>query len=287
MKFSNIIEIDIWSNFGCFNKSFSTTGGMLSYLIPPKTSIIGIIGSILGYEFDDFEEKGNIKKYLIEDLFEIKVSIQPLFDFKSKRVTFNRVSGNINKTEIINIHQDVLTNPYYKLFISFPDDLKNEEKLFLDRIKNHQTIYNLYMGRNEFPLSYKLCNIFNYDSVFLNKNNIDEFFKNDNVKIYGSLNRKFIKDTELKSIDSMDGDGLIFNMDKNDICLKSFYEYVIREYPIKRTNFVDFTYSDISFYSADNLKDCYFSNLILKDDLDENQGVELTKIGENEWISMI
>ena len=122
---------------------------------------------------------------------------------------------------------------------------------------------------------------------FLNKNNIDEFFKNDNVKIYGSLNRKFIKDTELKSIDSMDGDGLIFNMDKNDICLKSFYEYVIREYPIKRTNFVDFTYSDISFYSADNLKDCYFSNLILKDDLDENQGVELTKIGENEWISMI
>ena len=76
-------------------------------------------------------------------------------------------------------------------------------------------------------------------------------------------------------------------MNKNDIYLKSFYEYVIREYPIKRTNFVDFTYSDISFYSADNLKDCYFSNLILKDDLDENQGVELTKIGENEWISMI
>ena len=56
-------------------------------------------------------------------------------------------------------------------------------------------------------------------------------------------------------------------MNKNDIYLKSFYEYVIREYPIKRTNFVDFTYSDISFYSADNLKDCYFSNLILKDDL--------------------
>lgn len=85
----------------------------------------------------------------------------------------------------------------------------------------------------------------------------------------------------------MDNEGLILKMNKNDIYLKSFYEYVIREYPIKRTNFVDFTYSDISFYSADNLKDCYFSNLILKDDLDENQGVELTKIGENEWISMI
>ena len=44
--------------------------------------------------------------------------------------------------------------------------------MFLDRITNHQTIYNLYMGRNEFPLSYNLCNIFDYESIFLNKNNI-------------------------------------------------------------------------------------------------------------------
>lgn len=287
MKFSNIIEIDIWSNFGCFSKPFSTTGGLLSYLIPPKTSIVGIIGSILGYDFDDYKENGDIKEYSIENLFKIKVSIQPLFDFKSKRVTFNNVSGNVNKTKIINVHQDVLINPYYKLFISFPDDLKKEECLFLDRIKNHQTVYNLYMGKNEFPLSYKFCNVFNYDSIFLNKNNIDEFFRNGDVKIYGSLNRKFIKDVKLKSFDSTEDEGLIFNFGNNEAYLKSFYEYIIREYPIKRTNFVDFTFSDISFYSADDLRECYFSKLILKDNLDENQGIELTKIGENEWISLI
>lgn len=288
MKFSNVIEIDIWSNFGCFSKPFSTTGGLLSYLIPPKTSIVGIIGSILGYDFDDYEENGDIKKYSIENLFKIKVSIQPLFDFKSKRVTFNMVSGNVNKTDIINVHQDVLIKPYYKLFISFPDDLKTEESLFLDRIKNHQTVYNLYMGKNEFPLSYKLCNVFNYDSIFLNKNNIDEFFRHGDVKIYGSLNREFIKDTKLKSFDSTEDEGLIFNFtDNKNFYLKSFYEYVIREYPIKRSNFVDFTFSDISFYSANDLRECYFSKLVLKDNLDENQGIELTKIGENEWISLI
>ena len=66
MKFSNVIELDIWSNFGCFSKPFSTTGGILSYLIPPKTSIIGMIGAILGYDFDDYEEKDSIKEYKIE-----------------------------------------------------------------------------------------------------------------------------------------------------------------------------------------------------------------------------
>lgn len=288
MNFSKIIEIDIWSNFGCFSKPFSNSGGILTYLIPPKTSIIGIIGAILGYDFNSYKEHDNIKEYLIEKLYGIKISVQPLFELNSKRVTFNRVSGNVDKLSIENMHQDVLINPYYKLFISFPDNLKNDEEMFLDRITNHQTIYNLYMGRNEFPLSYNLCNIFDYESIFLNKNNIHEFFEENDVKIYGSLNRKFIKDTELKSVGNNETEGLIFDFSKNnESYLKSFYEYIIREYPVERTNFIDFKYSDISFYAANDLKDCFFSNLTLKDNLKENQGITLTKIGENEWISMI
>lgn len=288
MNFSKIIEVDIWSSFGCFSKPFSNSGGMLTYLIPPKTSIIGMVGAILGYDFDSYKEHDNIKEYLIENLQDIKISIQPLFELNTKRVTFNRVSGNTDDITIENIHQDILINPYYKLFIAFPEDLKNEEELFLDRIKNHKTIYNLYMGRNEFPLSYKLRNIFNYESIFLNKDNIYDFFKKDNMKIYGSLNRKFIKGTELKSVDNNEIEGLIFDVNKkNEHHLKSFYEYIIKEYPIKRTNFIDFKYSDLSFYSANNLKDCFFSNLILKDNLENNQGITLSKIGENEWISMI
>lgn len=285
MNYSNVIEMDIWSNFGCFSKPFSNTGGILSYLIPPKTSIIGMIGAILGYEFDDNNDDG---VYVIEELYNIKLSIQPLFDLKSKRVTFNKIEGNVDDIKISNIHQDVLINPYYKIFISFPDIIENEEKVFIDRIMNNETIFSLYMGRNEFPLSYRVCNIFDYESKKLNENNVDDFFSN-NEKIFGSLNRKFIKDTELTSIsNTLSEEGLIFNFNKNaEKKLKSFYEYIIREYPIKRTKFTEFIYSDISFYAADNLKDCYFSRLILKENLNEDESLELTKIGENEWISMI
>ena len=115
MKFLNVIEFDIWSKFGCFSKPFSNSGGILTYFIPPKTSIIGMVGSVLGYSFDDFiiDEK-NCKIYSIEKFNDIKVAIQPLFSLKTKRVTYNNVSGD----SIKNIHQDVLLNPHYKIYIS-------------------------------------------------------------------------------------------------------------------------------------------------------------------------
>ena len=71
------------------------------------------------------------------------------------------------------------------------------------------------------------------------------------------------------------------------ILLDSFYEYIITDYPVKRTNFTDFVYSPISFYSAKNMEDCYFDNITFKDNLEETDCLELVKIGENKWISMI
>ena len=105
MDYLNILELDIWSKFGCFSKPFSNSGGILTYLIPPKTSIIGMVGSVLGYPFDDFEiDENNSKVYNIEKFNDIKISVQPLFSLKTKRVTYNNVSGN----GIKNIHNNFL-----------------------------------------------------------------------------------------------------------------------------------------------------------------------------------
>ena len=189
-----IIELDIWSKFGCFSKPFSNSGGMLTYFIPPKTSIIGMIGAILGYKFDDYvtNDEG-INTYSIEKLNEIKISIQPLFPLKTKRVTFNQVSNE----GIQNIRQDILINPYYKLFIVFPKSLESEKNIFLERIKSQQSVFNLYMGKNEFMLNYNFINVYEYKTFKLDNSNKNSFFSSGN-KIYGSLNRKNIKNAILK-----------------------------------------------------------------------------------------
>lgn len=278
--YSKIIEMDIWSSFGCFSKPFSSSGGILTYLIPPKTSIIGMIGAVLGYKFDDYVVLENkSKKFKIEELFDIKISIQPLFDLKTKRVVFNYNAGN-RENNLYNIKQDILIQPFYKLFISFPDTLKHEERIFLDRIKANETIFNLYMGRNEFFLNYKFNNYFSYENFILNEKNSDEFFSSNN-KIYGTLKRSLIKNTELKE-SKIVSNNILFENKKSTFKLQPFYEYIINDFPIMRKNFVDFDFDRVSFYSTLTFEDCFFSKVILK----ENCFLELCKIGDNQWICL-
>ncbi|MDR0911080.1 MAG: CRISPR-associated protein Cas5 [Methanobrevibacter sp.] len=280
MNSGDIIEMDIWSSFGCFTSPFSNIGGLLTYLIPPKTSIIGMIGSILGYDFNDYIMDGEIKKYKIEELYDIKISIQPLFKLKTRKVTFNSHYGN--EPNMLNIKQDVLIDPYYKLFLKFPEHLNSEEKIFLEKIKNNETIYNLYMGRNEFFLNYEYKNVLSqnmHQRFTLNEDNREDFFDDEN-KIYGTLNRNLIKDT---SISYDENETLTIEIGDFGDLLPNYYEYVIKKYPVKRTNFTDFEYIPVSFYTMNKNEDYFFEDIILK----ENSELDLCNIGENKWISLI
>lgn len=280
-KYEDIIEMDIWSSFGCFTKPFSNTGGLLTYLIPPKTSIIGMVAAILGYEFDDFEELDDgTKRYRIEELYDIKVSIQSLFDLKVKRVTFNSHYGN--EPNLLNVHEDVLIEPFYKLYLNFPKKLKNEKNEFLKRLRAKESIYNLYMGRNEFFMNYEFINHFeDAKTEILNPEDSSEFFKQSNEqKVYGLLDKRIVESVTL----SETSEQILFGRLTSGIKkLASFYEYIIRDYPVKRYNFINFEYAPISFYSMNKNGNCFFSNLNLKED----QELQLYKIGENEWISLI
>lgn len=282
MEYRNIIEMDLWSDFGCFTKPFSNTGGLLTYLIPPKTVIVGMIGAVLGYNFDDFQELDDKRVYRIEELYDVKISVQSLFDLKVKRIIFNSHYGN-NKRDMLNVKQDLLLNPKYKLYISFPEHLKAQEKAFLDSIKTYSTVYNLYMGRNEFPVNYEFKNYWeNVDSVLLNPENVNEFF-DEKQRVYGVLNRNLVFNPKLAT--KMEKKLSLFRKrTKEEIrSLASHFEYLIKEYPVKRYNFTQFDYVPLSFYSMDEKRDCYFN----KFDLREDQTLQLHNIGDGKWISLI
>ena len=263
--YEKVIEMDIWSTYGCFNKSFSNKGGLLTYPIPPKTAIIGMIGSVLGIAFDDYEEINDEKIFSIEKLFDIQISVQALFDLKTARLVYN----NCDKT-ISNIYQDILVNPKFKIFISFPDNLYGFESDFIEKIKNHSTIYNLYMGRNEFPLNYEYIRSFNRnDTTFTDEDDIES------LKVIGLIKRSKFEEVSIHKID---------NFASNIIGSKPFFEYLINDYPIKRYNFTKFSYEFISFYpELNNELNSYFNKLELK----EGTEITLTNIGDDKWICLI
>lgn len=277
MVYDKILEFDIWSQFGSFNKPDSNQGGLLTYFIPPKTSIMGIIGAVLGYKYDDYELKDNRKVFDIEKFNDIKISIQPLFPFKVKRVIFNNL---VSSTKTINIKQDVLIKPYYKIFVSFPESLKDDELLFEEYLKVNKSFFNLYMGRNEFLLNIKFCNSYeNVDCFELNNENSYDFFKDSN-EIHGSLNRQNVMKASLSK--TVKSSRSLFSV-ANSFDLESYYEYLITDYPVKREQFVQFTYSPISFYSSSEEENCYFSDIQLKED----KTLKLYNIGGKKWISLI
>ncbi|GAA5818244.1 MAG: TypeI-B CRISPR-associated protein Cas5 [Methanobrevibacter sp. CfCl-M3] len=271
-KYDNIIVLDIWSSFGSFSKAFSNTGGLLTYLIPPKTTVVGMVAAILGYEFSDvIEEVEGIKKYKIEELFDIKISIRAFFDLKVKRVVFNSHYGN--EPNLLNVRQDVLLDPYYKIYLSFPEKFHEKEKEFLEKIKSNETVYNLYMGRNEFFLNYEF-------KEYLEDVSCKNISDRSSDKIYGILNKNKVKNVDLNS---QTATTTIFGKIKEDISkLSSHHEYIIRDYPVRRYEFVNFEYLPISFFAAQD-DNTYFTNLVLK----EGNEIELFNIGEDKWISMI
>jgi len=285
--YKNIIEMEIWSSFGSFSKPFSNSGGILTYLIPPKTAIIGMIGSVLGYEVNDYEEgEGGIRKYRIEELYDVGVSIQPFFELVTKRVTFNSHYGG-KKGSQLNAKHDVLVNPGYIIYLSFPEILSSQEKEFLESIKKKETVYNLYMGRNNFPLNYEFLNYFKS----VDTETVEESFRADkDHRLYGTLNRNIIKNVRLTTLEQKKKKKTVYRSNiKNQIeRIATQYDYLIKSYPIRRRNFTDFEYIPVSFFSTKYSKkrfatDIYYSYFEVR----AEGPICLYSIGDGRWITLI
>lgn len=166
----SLLCIDIESEFGAFNKPFSNTGGLLTFMIPPKTAIVGLLGATVGY---------GLRKTL-ETFRDTKVGVEPLKNIETKTITYNCHYGG-RPGRIVNIKQELLVKPRYRLYIEIESRVK--DKKLIDHIKellqktgvqeeakdareglellfrNHISYYSLYMGKNDFPLRYSLRDI--------------------------------------------------------------------------------------------------------------------------------
>jgi|GEM_PF-5445292 len=165
-----LLCIDIGSQFGAFNKSFSNTGGLLTYMVPPKTAIIGLFGCIVGYGLQEtLKAFGNIR-----------IGIEPLNNIETKTITYNCHYGG-RPGRMVNIKQEILIEPKYRLYMEIEPKFK--DKKLLDDInkllqksgvsekakdirgglellfRNHISYYSLYMGKNDFPLRYSLRDV--------------------------------------------------------------------------------------------------------------------------------
>ena len=183
-----VLVLDIKSKFGVFNKPYSTTGGLLTYRIPPKPTVIGLLGAIIGLSFEE-------SLALFSD---VKIGIKPLNPINYTSVVFNCHYGG-RKNRMVNVRQQILIEPHYRVYIDFrntsdDDRYLNKISKILKRnnindkpnnifsslekiLKNGISYYSLYMGRNDFPLQYELQD-HNLDIISSQE---DKFYNSDSV----------------------------------------------------------------------------------------------------------
>lgn len=181
----DILIIDVKGKFAHFRK-FYTNSSSLSYSIPPRTAIMGLVAAILGYERDSYYELFSPDKF--------NVSLRKMSTTRKIMQSLNYIkatsaSGIITPKEHTQIPFEMITGEKgvkYRLYLSHKDrNIMNElEK----RVKDKDFFYSPYLGAAPFN-----CSINYIDRIKGEK--ID---KDREIKTYSPINSEVVNSIDIK-----------------------------------------------------------------------------------------
>ena len=140
-----VIGFNLSGKYALFTKPY-TKNQPQSFIIPPKTAIAGMIGGILGFNRDEYQEKlknlkysvvlRNVSKYTTR--FNLLQGKNASFNYSKNPLRNPPERGQRSPTTF-----ELLKNPSWDIFISLEDELLIELQ---NRIKNSLFEYVPYLG---------------------------------------------------------------------------------------------------------------------------------------------
>lgn len=168
MHSKNVLIFDVASEYGHFRK-FNTTTSPLTYAIPTRPALLGLVGAVLGIEREisagKFKE-GNIP---LADLFSKEkafVAVQILQPIQKVNIAFNLINTKTSFFEIgqrTQIEFELLKNPSFRVFIHLED-----KKIFdnlTERIKTNQSHFTPYLGLSQFTSTLSFVGVENAQQI--------------------------------------------------------------------------------------------------------------------------
>lgn len=207
----DFLVFDLKGKFAHFRK-FYTNSSSLSYSVPPRTTIEGLIAAILGYERDSYYEILNSEKLNIglRKLTPTRKIVQSINYVKA-----TSISHVIKPKEHTQVPFEIVTskdNLEYRVYVNHVDeDIMKELE---DRLKNNNFYYVPYLGVASFNLSiqfkgrfegrYKTDDDFVEISSLVRKSLIKEGGLDvniDGILVKEKMPRDFTKDRIVKEIE--------------------------------------------------------------------------------------
>jgi len=162
-----VLVFEIFAPFGHFRIPYTTTSP-LTYSIPPKTAVAGMVGGIIGLDKKDYLKCFNNDNF--------KIAIQILNPIKMIHINenflnvksikfFARWKKNSNPRTQINV--EFLKEPKYRIYFFHSDE--NIYSELKKRLSAHQSYYTLCMGLSECLANYNYLGEFEIKNEKLDK----------------------------------------------------------------------------------------------------------------------
>ena len=163
MHSNRVLVFDVGGEYGHFRK-FNTTTSPLTYSVPPRTSIIGMIGAILGIERELGVGRYKEGQTPLADLLSpehAKIAVQVLNPVNKVSMAFNLLNTKNSFFNIDNrtqIEFEFLKNPKFRIFLTW-----DNVKLFNDlteRISERKNNFTVCLGLSQLLASVSIIGVF-------------------------------------------------------------------------------------------------------------------------------
>lgn len=188
MNSKEILIFDISSEYGHFRK-YNTTTSPLTYSIPTRTAIAGMLGAILGMEreiADGVYPEGVIPVQEFFGKANCDIAVQILNPVKKENIAMNLINTagarehfyNLSKAGRTQIEFELLKEPRFRTFLSMKD-LETQQKL-AERIRLKKHHFSPYLGLAQFTATIEFVELTTAESI---QHNGDDF-----VEIISAVN---------------------------------------------------------------------------------------------------
>ena len=138
-----VLVFDVWGEYAHFRKYYTTTSP-LTFSVPPRTAICGLLAAISGLEKDEYlkhftKDKANIAVKIVTPIKKVRLS-ENLIDTKNAPM----MSKIKNRTQI---RFELLKDAKFRVYLNH-----KENELFnklADYIANHKCVYTPCLGLSE------------------------------------------------------------------------------------------------------------------------------------------
>ncbi|MFZ2455944.1 MAG: type I-B CRISPR-associated protein Cas5b [Candidatus Altiarchaeia archaeon] len=152
---NKILIFDVWGDYAHFRRYYTTTSP-LTFPIPPRTALCGLIGAIIGLE----KENNKYLEDLTLDKAFIGLQISPTNPIKKVVLSENLIHTKNAKGPGMNLIDnrtqilfEFLKNPKYRIYFYHVGDLYNQLK---ENVEQHKSVYTPCLGLSEHIANFEL-----------------------------------------------------------------------------------------------------------------------------------